>query len=171
MAVPPRVNREPLFAVYHEFVEPNPDGNLFLSHNDIIEHAKAAIAYPHIKAYDPDSDMLFFEGMAWKMRDCFYLARKVNTEHPDALDWLTRQGYDIQGAPMGWVVEFIFDNGRALTTAHRYDLRHAPRLKFGTTQFAILDTALINLHRVVHLSSFWANLDLHVNYIQKRTPR
>lgn len=171
MAVPPSVKRDPLFVVYHEFVEPQPEGEVFESHNDIIEHARWAVANPQAKMYDPETDIFFFDGMGWRMRDCYYLARKVNTQHPYALQWLTDQGYDVEGAPMGWVFEFIFDNGRSLTTAHRYDLKHTPRLKFKDSIFAVLDTALVNLDRVTHFSSLYANLDLHVKHIQQRPSR
>lgn len=160
-----------MFAVYHEFVEPHPEGNIFETHNDILASAHWAVANPQGKMYDPDTDLFFFDGMAWKMRDCYYFARKVNTEHPYAFQWLTEQGYDIEGAPMGWVFEFVFDNGRSLTTAHRYDIKYAQRLKFGGTSFALLDTALVNLNRVVHLSSVYANLDLHVKHIQQKPAR
>lgn len=156
-----------MFVVYHEFVDPAPQGEVFESHNDIIAHAQWALQNPQSKMYDPATDLFFFDGMGWKMRDCYYLARRVNTDHPYALQWLTDQGYDIQGAPMGWVFEFVFDNGRALMTAHRYDIKYAPRLKFGESQFAMLDTALVNLARVVHISSVYANLDLHVKHVQK----
>ena len=165
------LHKDPLFAVYHEFVEPQPDGNVFQTHNDIIAHAWWAIKNPQAKNYDEEADILHFDGNGWKMRDCYYLARKINTDHPSALQWLTDQGYDIEGAPMGWVYEFVLDNGRALTTAHRYDLKHALRLKFGETTFAVLDTALVNLHRVVYFNSVWANLDLHVKHLQQSPSR
>ncbi len=171
MATPPQMHRDPMFAIYHEFVEPQPEGNMFESHNDIIAFAWQAIKHPNLKNYDPETDLFFFDGNAWKMRDCYYLARKVNTEHPYAFQWLTDQGYDIEGAPMGWVFEFVFDNGRSLTTAHRFDVRHSLRLKFGETVFVLLDTALVNLHRVVHYNSIWANLDLHAEHLQKRPAR
>lgn len=171
MAIPPQANREPLFAVYHEFVEPQQEGNVFLSHHDVVEAAQQAVLHPQARNYDPDTDLFFFDGLAWKMADCYYIARKVNTEHPFALQWLTDKGYDVQGAPMGWVFELVFDNGRSLTTAHRYDIRHTPRLKFGKTHFVLMDTAIVNLHRVVHLNYFWANLDLHVAHLQKKSTR
>ena len=168
MAVPPMMHKNPLFVVYHEFVEPQPDGNVFETHNDIILHAWHALKQEHNNNYDAETDILHFDGNGWKMSDCYYLARKVNTDHPYALQWLTDQGYDIEGAPMGWVFEFVFDNGRSLTTAHRYNLKTSHRLKFGDSVFVMLDTALVNLNRVVHFTSLWANLDIHVKHIQQR---
>lgn len=171
MAIPPRARGTgPLFTIYHEFVDPNPEDENFLSHHDPIDEAhRAAYAAWHDKpsAYDKDTDLFFFDGLVWRMADTYYIARKVNTEHPDALQWLMDKGYDVEGAPMGWVWEFVLDNGRSLTTAHRYSLRSAPRLTFGKSQFVLLDTAIVNLNRVVHANSFYANLDLHVAHLQK----
>lgn len=166
----PIERHDPLFLIYHEFREPNPDVEKFLSNSDIIDALVQAGTDRGDRSYDPDTDVFSFMGMGWRMSDTYYLARKVNTEHPDALRWLQERGYDVSGAPMGWAYEFVFDSGRSLQTAHRYDVRHALKLRFGKSVFMVLDTAVVNLNLMLHYSSFYANLDLLNERLDKKTP-
>lgn len=160
-----------LFLIYHEFVEPEPKVERFLSNKDIIEAAVRSLKGENTLNYDPKTDLFTFEGMGWCMRDTYYLARKINTDHPHALQWLQERGYDIEGRPMGWMYEFVFNSGRSLRTAHRWSLSTSPRLWFNNTPFVVLDTALVNLNRVVHYSSYYANMDLLSAKLDKTPPR
>lgn len=152
--------KDPLFIVQYELDIPPIEPMNVLLHVDILAQLQDAgqdRATPH---YNPTLDFFSCSGMSWRMANTMYLTRLVNTDHTDALDWLQKRGYDVSGKAMGWIIEFLFDTGRMLVTGNRRGIEESPVVAFGQSQFAVLDTAAVNLSRVVSLNTYQANLDI-----------
>jgi len=151
---------DPLFICQYEIDVPPIEPYTVLMKQDILAELADAGLDRATPNYNPRLDFFHCAGMCWKMARTCYITRLVNTSHKDALDWLTTHGYDVKGRAMGWVVEFLMDNGRMLVTGNRSPVEEALVVEFGQTKFVILDAAAVNLSKVVSYNTYMANLDL-----------
>lgn len=150
----------PLFICQYELDVPPIEPDTLLLHQDILAELQDAGLDRATASYNPQLDFFHCAGMCWKMARTYYLTRLVNTEHKDALDWLTKHGYDVKGRAMGWIVEFVLDSGRMFVTGNRQRIEEAAVVEFGSSKFVILDAAAVNLNRVVSYNTYAANLDI-----------
>lgn len=156
----PDKTQDPLFRVQYELDVPPVEPDLVLMHTDILAQLKDAGLDRATPFYNPSLDLFFCAGMYWKLARTCYFTRMVNTDHVDAMEWLQKRGYDVEGKAMGWILEFLFDTGRMFVTGNRGRIEESTVVEFGQSKFAILDTAGVNLSRVVSCNTYQANLDL-----------
>lgn len=156
----PDKTEDPLFICQYEIDVPPIEPYTVLMQQDILAELFDAGMDRATPSYNPRLDFFHCAGMCWKMSRTCYITRLVNNEHKSALDWLTAHGYDVKGRAMGWVVEFLMDNGRMFVTGNRQRIEEAVVVEFGVTKFVILDAAAVNLNKVVSYNTYAANLDL-----------
>lgn len=151
---------DPLFIVQYELDIPPIEPMNVLMHTDILAQLQDAGQDRATPYYNPSLDFFSCVGMSWRLANTMYLTRLINTDHTEALDWLQKRGYDVRGKAMGWIIEFLFDTGRILLTGNRSRIEEAVTVDFGESKFAIMDTAAVNLSRVVSVNTYQANLDI-----------
>jgi len=97
-----------------------------------------------------------------------WMLRQVNVNHPAALGWLTNAGYEVPPTHMAWIHEVVFDYGKNLITAssHRFEEAWMPVL--AGQRIIIMESAVINVERVVQVTSLWSNVQAYAEAMEQK---